>query len=170
MINIAKPFTRLNSVFRDEDKEEILEQLIFSGDIAGYMQRNYKSVVTSEFADFLDTKVKSSDDDDEKATLEDVRNSILDALSKSDGLDNSVSVFEERLNRILYTAPNQRLKYVKEKVNDMTPGFIEYVQSELRNEKSIESKVVYASILQMIGEAKGTDLLGKYFILNWISF
>jgi len=70
-------------------------------------------------------------------------------------------VFENRLDKILFTAPNLRRNLIEEKLDEMTDGFVEYVQSEMKTTMDSDSKVVLASILQMIGQLKNADLLGK---------
>ena len=44
---------------------------------------------------------------------------------------------------------------------EITESFVDYIKSELKGNVDADSKVVYASILQLIGESKGTDLLGN---------
>jgi hypothetical protein len=78
----------------------------------------------------------------------------------TDGITDSGVVFEKRLDKILFAPPNARRDYIKENINDMTLGFIEYVQNELKVMTDADSKVVLASVLQMIGQAKNEDLLG----------
>ena len=65
-----------------------------------------------------------------------------------------------RLDKILFTSPNQRKAVIMESLEDMTPGFVEYIQREMKSTSDGDNKVVYASILQLIGQCKGADLLG----------
>ena len=79
----------------------------------------------------------------------------------TDGVSGADIVFEKRLDKILFAPPNIRRDFIKENMNDMTPGFIEYIQQELKATEDSDSKVVLASILQMIGQVKNQDLLGE---------
>lgn len=86
---------------------------------------------------------------------------VSQSLRMTDGVSGADIVFEKRLDKILFAPPNIRRDFIKENMNDMTPGFIEYIQQELKATEDSDSKVVLASILQMIGQVKNQDLLGE---------
>jgi hypothetical protein len=46
------------------------------------------------------------------------------------------------------------LQYIEENVNEMTDGFIAFVQKELKGSDDTDSKVVIASLLQLIGQVR----------------
>lgn len=145
----------------DEQMSDWLDDMIYSGDIPGYMLRNSKDVVTEDFFEYLGERIESCDDPDEKRVFQDVYKMLEERLRMTDGLIDSGVVFENRLDKILFTAPNLRKALIEEKLDEMTDGFIEYVQKELKTTSDSDSKVVLASILQMIGQLKNADLLGK---------
>ena len=64
-------------------------------------------------------------------------------------------------DKILFTSPNQRKAFIQENIGDMTLGLVDYIQKEMKETTDGDSKVVFASILQLIGQAKGSDLLGN---------
>jgi uncharacterized protein (DUF2267 family) len=145
----------------DEQLAEWLDDMIYSGDIPGYMLRNSKDVVTEDFLEYICERINGCDDADEKRVFKDIEKMLQDKLRMTDGLFDSGIVFENRLDKILFTAPNLRKALIEEKIDDMTDGFIEYVQKELKTTTDSDSKVVLASVLQMIGQFKNSDLLGK---------
>lgn len=151
----------LHNVRSTEELDSWLEDMIYSGDIDGFIRRRSKDVVTDDFLDFLDSKLESSDDEELQQVIKEIIESIEGRLDMTDGLVDSGVVFEKRLDKILFTPPNQRKIFIEENKADMTLGFIDYIQSEMRNMEDTDSKVVMASILQMIGQLKQTDLLGS---------
>jgi len=151
----------LHNVRSTEELDSWLEDMIYSGDIDGFIRRRSKDVVTDDFLDFLDSKLESSDDEELQQVIKEIIETIEGRLDITDGLVDSGVVFEKRLDKILFTPPNQRKIFIEENKADMTLGFIDYIQSEMRNMEDMDSKVVMASILQMIGQVKQTDLLGS---------
>lgn len=149
----------------DAEYEELLEDMIYSGDMPGFMRRKTREIVDEDFLDYLKERIESADDDDEKAAIQEIITLVSGKLLQTDGLADSGIVFESRLDRILFTAPNNRRKYIEENKEEMTQAFIEYIQSEMKSMSDIDSKVVLASILQMIGEVQGTDYLGNEAII-----
>jgi len=145
----------------DEQLGEWLEDMIYSGDVSGYMLRNSKDVVNQDFFEYVGERVSTCEDPDERKVFEDVYAILKEKLRLTDGLLDSGVVFENRLDKILFTAPNLRRNLIEEKLDEMTDGFVEYVQSEMKTTMDSDSKVVLASILQMIGQLKNSDLLGK---------
>lgn len=151
----------LHNVRSTEELDSWLEDMIYSGDIDGFIRRRAKDVVTDDFLDFLDSKLESSDDEELQQVIKEIIESIEGRLNMTDGLVDSGVVFEKRLDKILFTPPNQRKIFIEENKADMTLGFIDYIQSEMKTMEDMDSKVVMASILQMIGQVKQTDLLGS---------
>lgn len=138
-----------------------LDDIIYSGDMYGAIQRRAKDVVNDDFLDFLDEKLAKSEDRDMKEVLSHIITLISNKLELNEGLADAGEVFEKRLNKILFTAPGKRKEYIESNKQDLSVGFIEYVQKELKATSDIDSKVVIASVLQMIGQAQDADLLGK---------
>lgn len=145
----------------DETMEEWLDDMIYCGDIEGYIRRRSKDVVTWDFRDYLDFRLGDCQDEDEKQVLTEITQLLAEKLRLSDGLVDSKEVFESRLDKLLFTSPNQRKAFIQENIGEMSLGFVEYIQSEMKDTTDSDSKVVYASILQLIGAAKGSDLLGS---------
>ena len=131
--------------YDDEVYEEWLQDMIFSGDLTGYVRRNVKTVVTNDFLLFLKEKVdnygESEEDQDEKSVVNEIIAVIEEKLRQTDGLVDSSVIFETRLDKILFAPPNQRKTYIQENLNDMTEGFVEYIQKELRSSPDTDSKV-----------------------------
>jgi len=151
----------MHNVHSTEVLDTWLEDMIYSGDIDGFIRRRAKDVVNDDFLDFLDSKLESSEDEELKQVIKEIIDSIEGRLDLTDGLVDSGVVFEKRLDKILFTPPNQRKIYIEENKADMTLGFIDYIQSEMKSMEDMDSKVVMASILQIIGQVKQTDLLGS---------
>jgi hypothetical protein len=146
----------------DETMEEWLDDMIYCGDIEGYIRRRSKDVVTDDFREYLDERLEACHDQDEKQVLSEIALMVGEKLRISDGLVDSEEVFESRLDRVLFTAPNQRKAFIKENIEEMSLGFVEFVQREMKETADGDSKVVFASILQLIGQVKGADLLGSF--------
>eukprot|EP00596_Hydrurales_sp_CCMP1899_P009979 CAMPEP_0119051438 /NCGR_PEP_ID=MMETSP1177-20130426/73051_1 /TAXON_ID=2985 /ORGANISM="Ochromonas sp, Strain CCMP1899" /LENGTH=615 /DNA_ID=CAMNT_0007030637 /DNA_START=289 /DNA_END=2136 /DNA_ORIENTATION=+ len=142
--------------------EEWLDDMIYCGDIEGYIRRRSKDVVTDDFREYLDERLEACHDQDEKQVLSEIALMVGEKLRISDGLADSEEVFESRLDRVLFTAPNQRKAFIKENIEEMSLGFVEFVQREMKETADGDSKVVFASILQLIGQVKGADLLGSF--------
>ena len=141
--------------------EEWLDDMIYCGDIEGYIRRRSKDVVTDDFREYLDERIAECQDEDEKQVLSEITLLLSEKLRLSDGMVDSEEVFESRLDKILFTAPNQRKAFIQENIGEMSLGLVEYVQREMKDTTDSDSKVVLASILQLIGQAKGSDLLGN---------
>lgn len=146
--------------YTDEEYEELLDEMIYSGDFIGFMRRKSKQIISIDFLDFLRERERNADDSDDKNVLNEIILLVNDKLKLSDGLSNSESVFDQRLDAILYTAPNKRLDYIETHKDDMTEGFVTHVRKLLNSEKDIDNKVVFASILQLISKVKGVDYIG----------
>ena len=145
----------------DETMEEWLDDMIYCGDIEGYIRRRAKDVVSDDFREYLEERLTDCQDEDEKQVLTEITQLLTDKLRLSDGLADSGEVFESRLDKILFTSPNQRKAFIQENIGEMTPGLVDYIQKEIKETSDGDSKVVFASILQLIGQAKGADLLGN---------
>ena len=141
----------------DEQLEGWLDDMIYSGDIDGYIKRNAKNVMNTDFLEYLTERKEGTNDVDELKVYDEIYNIISTRVIQSDGSSDSGILFEKRLDSILFTPPNQRKILIEENVKDMTPGFIEYVQDELKTSPDKDSKVVLASILQLIGQVKNID-------------
>ena len=149
----------------DDEYEELLEEMIYSGDFTAFIRKKSKDIITTDFLDFLQEREKSAEDIDDKTVLSEIINIINNKIRLSDGMGGNVeSIFEARLDKILYTAPNKRQLYIEENIEDMTDGFIDHVKRQMSTDKDIDNKVVFASILKLISQVKGTDLLGKHAI------
>ena len=147
----------------DADMETWLQDMIFSGDMNGYILRQKSQVVTIDFIEYVEERLELSGDEDEKGALQEVLQAVQVKYKETEGLVDSGVVFEKRLDRILFCAPNKRTELIKnEMAEDLTPAFIQYVQDELKNTQDTDGKVVLASILQLMGQssAVGRDLLG----------
>ena len=147
--------------YTDEEYEELLDEMIYSGDFVGFMRRKAKQIISEDFLDFLQEREKNAEDADDKNVLNEIIGLVNDKLKLSDGMANSESVFDQRLDKILYTAPNKRLEYIETNKDDMTEGFVSHVRKLLNSEKDIDNKVVFASILQLISKVKGIDYVGS---------
>lgn len=145
----------------DETMEEWLDDMIYCGDIEGYIRRRSKDVVSDDFREYLEERLTDCQDEDEKQVLTEITQLLTEKLRLSDGLSDSGEVFESRLDKILFTSPNQRKAFIQENIGDMTLGLVDYIQKEMKETTDGDSKVVFASILQLIGQAKGSDLLGN---------
>jgi hypothetical protein len=154
-------FIRRFSTSTDDNYEEVLDDMIYSGDMLGFIRKKSKEVVNKDFLSFLENKKSNCHEEDEKQVVEEIIDLISEKLKQTDGLTDSGVVFENRLDKILFKAPNLRRGFIKENAVEMTDGFIDYVQKELKSNTDIDSKVVLASILQLIGQEKNVDLLGK---------
>lgn len=110
---------------------------------------------------YLRIRCQTADDEDEKAVLDEIVSIVSKKLSQTDGLVDSEAIFTTRLDKLLFTAPNQRKKFIEANLGDMSPGFISHIQSEMKNSDDMDSKVVLASLLKLIGEAQNADYLGK---------
>ena len=136
--------------YDDETYEEWLQDMIFSGDMIGYVRRNAKAVSTNDFLLFLNEKLEkignTDEDEDEKNVLLEVIAIIDEKLKQTDGLLDSAVVFESRLDKILFAPPNQRKTYIEENINEMSVGFVEYIQRELRASADTDSKVIHLSL------------------------
>eukprot|EP01039_Chlorochromonas_danica_P011712 gene11712-13148_t len=152
---------RLNQLKSDEDFEQLLDDMIYSGDIEGYLQRKSHELVSEGFVSFLQEKVHRLTEEDEKEVVREIVKILEEKLRLTDGLEDSDLVFERRLDQIIFTAPRFRRAYIQEHIEEMTPGFVDYVQNELQGMTDTDSKVVLASILLMIGQVKNEDYLGS---------
>lgn len=147
----------------DEVMETWLQDMIFSGDMNGYIQRQKLSVLTVDFIEYVEERLELSGDEDEKGALQEVLQAVQSKYKETEGLVDSGVVFEKRLDKILFCAPNRRTDLIKtEMADELTPAFIQYVQDELKNTQDTDGKVVLASILQLMGQSStvGRDLLG----------
>jgi len=145
----------------DEEMEDWLQDMMFSGDIQGFARRRKREVISRDFFEYVEERLELTKDEDERGALADVFSVVAAGLKETEGLTDSGVVFEKRLDSILFCAPNKRADLIKNQIsNDMTPAFIQYVQDELKLMQDIDGKVVLASILQLIGQVKGGDYLG----------
>jgi hypothetical protein len=126
-----------------------------------YVRKHSKDLLCEEFLEYLQGRVATASDDDERKVSEEALQLISKGLTATDGLGQQSGIaFESRLDQILFTPPNQRRAYIEGKQEEMTPAFIEYVQKELKTNTDEDSKVVLASVLKLISEVKGSDFLG----------
>lgn len=162
-LNVAKGTALMAATMipSDSEMEEWLDDMVFSGDIKGYLVREQGKLLTEDFIDYVDERLEKADDDDEKDAYQEVLNLLTQRRAETDGSTDSTVAHEKRLDQILFTAPNKRLGLIEgELADDITPGFISYIQDELKDSDDADSKVVYASILKLIGDAQGSDVLG----------
>lgn len=145
----------------DSDMEEWLDDMVFSGDLEGYLVREQNKLLTEDFIDYVDERLETAEDADEKGAYQEVLNLLTQRRAETDGSQDSGVAYEKRLDQILFCAPNKRTELIQgELADDITPGFISYIQEELTNSDDADSKVVYASILKLIGDSQGNDVLG----------
>ena len=87
---------------------------------------------------------------------------IQENMKLTDGYGGNIGeIYEKRLNNILFISPNQRKSYLNEISNDLTLSFIEYIQKEMNDTNDVDTKIVFATILKLIGDIKNDDnLLG----------
>eukprot|EP00607_Mallomonas_marina_P007390 CAMPEP_0182420442 /NCGR_PEP_ID=MMETSP1167-20130531/5244_1 /TAXON_ID=2988 /ORGANISM="Mallomonas Sp, Strain CCMP3275" /LENGTH=631 /DNA_ID=CAMNT_0024596389 /DNA_START=25 /DNA_END=1920 /DNA_ORIENTATION=+ len=157
----SRPSLELSALSEDS-MSEVLEEMIFSGDVEGFVRRRAKDVVQEEYVSFLNNKLTECDDDDEKTAISDVLAIIKEKMRVTEGLgENTGLVFESRLDKILFTNPSQRLEWMKENREELSEGFIEYVKEEMKNNDDADNKMVIASVLQLIGQVTNTDVLGS---------
>lgn len=148
----------------DSEYNEIVEDIMYSGDLEGIIRRKAKDLVSEDFAEYLVEKLdemNSPDLADERSVVQDILNNIRLKLRLTDGLGaDSEVVYERRLDRIIFTPPKERRSFIASIKDDLTPGFVEFIQREMANTPDQDSKVVLASVLQMIGQSTDTDFLG----------
>lgn len=145
----------------DETLEGWLDDMIYSGDIDGFIRRRAKDVINEDFDEYLQERLEACDDEDEKKVLIEIAAIVSSKLRTAEDVGDGAQQYEARLDKILFTAPNARKELIESNMEEMTQGFIEYIQTEMKSNIDTDSKVVYASILQLIGQTKGDDLLGK---------
>ena len=145
------------SVVTDEELGDLLEEMIYSGDFEGFIRRKSTKILNDDFLSYVNERVDVADDDDEMQTLQSISDLVSTKIKLSDGIENVELVFEERLSKILYTAPNRRRQYIEGSISDMSEGFISHIKKQLSSDKDVDNKVVFASILQLISEIKGND-------------
>lgn len=87
---------RLKQVQSDEDFEQLLDDMIYSGDIEGYLQRKSHDLVTEGFVSFLQDKVHRLNEEDEKEVVREIVKILEEKLRLTDGLEDSDLVFERR--------------------------------------------------------------------------
>ena len=145
----------------DEEMEVWLQDMMYSGDLLGFVRRRARDVVTLDFVEYVEERLELCQDEDEKGVLSEIFGLVSDKLKETEGLVDSGVVFEKRLDSILFCAPNKRAELIKGiMLEEMSPAFIDYVQGQLKDTTDTDGKVVLASILQLIGQAKGGDYLG----------
>ena len=145
---------------------EWLESMIFSGDMDGYLRRNAADLLCPEFVEFLTKRSAEEKDEDERAAVEQALSLVKGAMDLTDGMGQMSGVaFENRLDKILFAAPPKRKAYIESIADEITPGFVDYVQKELKETADQDSKVVLASILKFIGEVKNQDVVGGAAVL-----
>ena len=145
----------------DEEMEAWLQDMMYSGDLLGFVRRRARDVVTLDFVEYVEERLELCQDEDEKGVLSEIFGHVSNKLKETEGLVDSGVVFEKRLDSILFCAPNKRAELIKGiMLEEMSPAFIDYVQGQLKDTTDTDGKVVLASILQLIGQAKGGDYLG----------
>jgi hypothetical protein len=158
-------FVRLQAVTvipSDEEMESWLDGMVYSGDMEGYLIRQQGKLVSEDFIDYVDERCEQAEDEDEKGAYSEVLQMLNKRRAETDGSVDSGVAYEQRLDQILFTAPNKRYDLIQGEICDeITPGFIRYIQDELKEVDDSDAKVVYASILKLIGDAQGGDVLGS---------
>ena len=145
----------------DEEMENWLQDILFSGDVSGSIRRRSKDVLALDFLEYVEERLEQCDDEDEKLVLSEVYGEVSRKFKETDGLAEAGISFEKRLDKILFCAPNKRGDLLKSEMkDDLSPAFIQYVQDELKGTSDTDGKVVLASILQLIGQTVGGDYLG----------
>ena len=89
----------------EPSNEEIMEgwitDMIYSGDMEGYVRRFGKDILCEEFVEYLVEKIDTADDEDERQTMNEVLLLIQAGVKSTDGLgQDSAMIFENRLNQI----------------------------------------------------------------------
>jgi hypothetical protein len=163
----------------------MLEDMIYSGDMSGFVRRKSREILNEDFLDFLKDKIDTVEnslspggdvnEDEREDTVEEfsvlrgIETLLESMLRQTDGLQDSEQIFEARLDRILFAPPNQRRAYMEEGNLDgsfLTEGFVEHVKRELRGSPDQDSKVVLASVLQLISSILGQQQQQQLTILD----
>jgi len=143
-----------------------LEEMIYSGDMAGYVRRQSKDLICEQFLEFLQERSAAVTDEDEKQAILEALNIVAANFKLTDGMGGESGIaYEKRLDNILFIKGNLRKAYVQEHPEELTDGFLEYIQKELKSTEDQDSKVVLASILKIVSEVKGSDYLGGASIM-----
>ena len=157
----SHPFLYAMVVPSDEAVEVWLDSMMYSGDLNGYIRKNIKTILNDNFIGFVEEKLEETEDEDEKLVMKQIV-TVLDAkLAKVDSEADGGVAYTKRLDKILFVRPNQRRVHIEETKDDISAGFVEYVQQELRATEDLDSKVVLATVLQLVEEIKGVDMLGS---------
>jgi hypothetical protein len=88
--------TKLFAAQTDEDFEQLLDDMIYSGDIEGFLRRNSRDLINEDFLDFLEEKVETLTEEDEKEVVQSIMAMIDEKIRLTDGLSDSVAVYETR--------------------------------------------------------------------------
>ncbi len=87
---------RLRSKPDDARFDDLLDEMIYSGDAEGYIRKKSKDIISDEFLDFLREKYESLTEEDEKEVVKAVIDVVDDKLTLTDGIVDSAIVFEKR--------------------------------------------------------------------------
>ena len=87
--------------------EEWVSDIIFSGDIPGYIRRR-SEFLSNDFLGYMEEQLEATTDADEKEAYQQIFKILSRSLLETDGLLDSGVVFESRLSKILFTPPNRR--------------------------------------------------------------
>lgn len=140
--------------------ERLLEDVLYSGDVEAVYRRNSRTFLHQKFYSFLKEKLNSFDDDDERTIVQNVLGMIESQIQLSDGMgQDSDLLYERRLDKIVFANPSERSQVLKELQDDLSPGFISFLQSEMKSSKDLDVKVVIAEILHEISVMKGGEYL-----------
>lgn len=141
--------------------DQLFDDILYSGgDIESVQRRNPKVFIHPKFLAFLKQKLGSLNDDDERSVIQGVLGMIAEQVQLSDGLgQDSELLYEKRLDNIVFANPAERKHVLQEMKEDLTVGFINFLQGELRSTKDLDVKVVIAEILHEISELQGGDYL-----------
>lgn len=145
----------------DAELEEILDEMLYSGDVEGCIRKRVKYLMNDNFLGFVEEKMEKSEDEDEKIVMKEIITNIEERITAAGGLSDSTSDFEKRLDKILFTPPNKRRQYIEEISGELSPAFLDYVKTQMQQAEDPDVKIVMATVLQIMGDTTGSDLLGR---------
>ena len=80
----------------DEEMEVWLQDMMYSGDLLGFVRRRARDVVTLDFVEYVEERLELCQDEDEKGVLSEIFGLVSDKLKETEGLVDSGVVFEKR--------------------------------------------------------------------------
>jgi hypothetical protein len=108
--------------------------------------------------EFVKQKTAETEDEDEREAYTGILQQLLDFVTVKSTQERGTSYENEQfLNEILRRPGQYRRQYVEENSDKVTDAFVAYVMDQSKVYDDMNSKVVVASILRILGEVKGAD-------------